>query len=79
MARKLRVLAFHSFRTSAKIFQQQVRSCWRGSSLRKRASVIPIDAHFNFVYVQMSRVGLDKDLEDLLDVRRGLSGAGGGA
>ncbi|KAL6771888.1 hypothetical protein ACKKBG_A28170 [Auxenochlorella protothecoides x Auxenochlorella symbiontica] len=39
MARKLRVLAFHSFRTSSRIFQEQ-----------------------------MQRVGLDKELEDLIEV-----------
>lgn len=41
--RKLRVLALHSFRTSAAIFQEQLQ-----------------------------RAGLDKELEDLLDIVRAI-------
>lgn len=41
----------------------------------RHAAAAAIDAHTNYVHVQMSRVGLDKDLEDLLDVRRDFVGS----
>ena len=83
MARKLRILAFHSFRTSGKTFALQVDSqlLWQAcngiAASEQQSSLCIWDSaervrfhNDKLLLLQMSRAGLDKALQDLVDIVR---------
>ena len=83
MARKLRILAFHSFRTSGKTFALQVdfqllwQACSQIAASEQQSPLCIWDSaerirfhNDKLLLLQMNRAGLDKALQDLVDIVR---------
>ena len=82
--RKLRVLALHSFRTSAKIFREQASALDVRLSIEKKVALFCSDRLFLFIVrrgehqtgksaSQMQIAGLEGKFDDLVELVRGLA------